>query len=295
MLQGNKGDYRAACRSWDSEMSCSMIFLLLLYILMSSYVFVQFQAFLIRSPLYILCRDRNWRVNNLMSYGACQPGGHCWNYYPGTLSCSQVWNSFEDLTSIDEMDRCPSFKWAVMTLLKGRAPGWWYQLWPPGLHALFCHGSGNKTKLFSSLSTTPTCWICLLWCHFTELTITWPIQENATIAVISYHYLNLPLQNKQKWVNFAKSALNMITEWLCKYFSSGPRDTMYGATHRGLLISPWTKWPPFRRRYFQMHLVNKKFCILIKISKFVTRGPIDNNPALVQIMAWRRIGDKPLS
>ena len=42
--------------------------------------------------------------------------------------------------------------------------------------------------------------------------------------------------------------------------------------------------------------MNDKFCILIKISlKFVPRGPIDNNLALVQIMAWRRIGDKPLS
>ena len=28
---------------------------------------------------------------------------------------------------------------------------------------------------------------------------------------------------------------------------------------------------------------------------FVPKGPIDINPALVQIMAWRRIGDKPLS
>ena len=28
---------------------------------------------------------------------------------------------------------------------------------------------------------------------------------------------------------------------------------------------------------------------------FVLRGPIDNNPASVEIMAWRRIGDKPLS
>ena len=28
--------------------------------------------------------------------------------------------------------------------------------------------------------------------------------------------------------------------------------------------------------------------------KFVPKGPIDNKPALVQIMAWRRIGDKPL-
>ena len=33
-----------------------------------------------------------------------------------------------------------------------------------------------------------------------------------------------------------------------------------------------------------------------KISlKFVPRGPISNIPALVQIMAWRRPGDKPLS
>ena len=29
--------------------------------------------------------------------------------------------------------------------------------------------------------------------------------------------------------------------------------------------------------------------------KFVRRGPINNIPALIQIMAWRRPGDKPLS
>ena len=28
--------------------------------------------------------------------------------------------------------------------------------------------------------------------------------------------------------------------------------------------------------------------------KFVPKGPINNIPALVQIMAWRRSGDKPL-
>ena len=36
--------------------------------------------------------------------------------------------------------------------------------------------------------------------------------------------------------------------------------------------------------------------VLIKISlKFVPKGPIDNNQALFQIMAWRGIGDKPWS
>ena len=33
----------------------------------------------------------------------------------------------------------------------------------------------------------------------------------------------------------------------------------------------------------------------IRISlKFVARRPIDNKPALVQVMAWRRSADKPL-
>ena len=42
--------------------------------------------------------------------------------------------------------------------------------------------------------------------------------------------------------------------------------------------------------------LNENAWILIKISlKFVPKGPIDNIPALVQIMAWRRPGDKPLS
>ena len=47
---------------------------------------------------------------------------------------------------------------------------------------------------------------------------------------------------------------------------------------------------------FRGIFVYEKFCILVRISlKIVLKGPIDNNPALVQITAWRRIGDKPLS
>ena len=41
--------------------------------------------------------------------------------------------------------------------------------------------------------------------------------------------------------------------------------------------------------------MNEKFCILIQIPlKFVTKGLIDNKWALVQVMAWRWTGDKPL-
>ena len=40
----------------------------------------------------------------------------------------------------------------------------------------------------------------------------------------------------------------------------------------------------------------KNMWISLKIPlKFVPKGPINNIPALVQIMGWRRTGDKPLS
>ena len=47
---------------------------------------------------------------------------------------------------------------------------------------------------------------------------------------------------------------------------------------------------------FRCIFSNESVYISIKISlKFVPKGPINNIPALVQIMAWRRSGDKPLS
>ena len=50
------------------------------------------------------------------------------------------------------------------------------------------------------------------------------------------------------------------------------------------------------RRCFQCIFLNQNVWSLLKISlKFVPRGPITNIPSLVQIMAWRRPGHKPLS
>ena len=47
---------------------------------------------------------------------------------------------------------------------------------------------------------------------------------------------------------------------------------------------------------FKWIFLNENVSIPIKILlKFVPQGPINNTPALVQMMAWRRPGDKPLS
>ena len=52
----------------------------------------------------------------------------------------------------------------------------------------------------------------------------------------------------------------------------------------------------FAHDIFKCIFLNGNVWIRIKISmKFVPKGPINNIPALVQIVAWRRPGDKPLS
>ena len=62
-----------------------------------------------------------------------------------------------------------------------------------------------------------------------------------------------------------------------------------------------TLWLRWNRRHFadktSKHIfLNENNRIANKISlKFVLKGPISNIPSLVQIMAWRRLGDKPLS
>ena len=58
----------------------------------------------------------------------------------------------------------------------------------------------------------------------------------------------------------------------------------------------WQNGHHFPDDIFKCIFLNKNVLILFKISlKFVPKGPINNIPALVQIMAWRQSGDKPLS
>ena len=61
------------------------------------------------------------------------------------------------------------------------------------------------------------------------------------------------------------------------------------------LISPWKNGRHFADDTLKRIFMNKNFHILIRMSlKFVPKGPIENKPALIQVMASRRSGDKPL-
>ena len=83
------------------------------------------------------------------------------------------------------------------------------------------------------------------------------------------------------WSTFATVMLHTVScsnWWLC--FNSSP--------------------PEQNGRYFVDNIfkyipVNEKFYIFINISlKLVPKGQINSIPALVQIMAWHQIGNKPL-
>ena len=80
----------------------------------------------------------------------------------------------------------------------------------------------------------------------------------------------------------------------------GMREIATGSDHyfdiRDIHMLTYTKWRLFADDIIKCIFWNENVWISIKISlKFVPKGLINNIPALVQIMAWRRLGDKPLS
>ena len=60
--------------------------------------------------------------------------------------------------------------------------------------------------------------------------------------------------------------------------------------------TPRQNGPHYTDDIFKSIFLNEYVWIPIKILlRIVPKGPINNIPALIQIMAWRRLGDKPLS
>ena len=94
------------------------------------------------------------------------------------------------------------------------------------------------------------------------------------------------------------------------YVSIGSGDGISSTNVRQVIITPYDiprgQWVNtlrprqdgrhFPDDIFKCIFFNENVWILIKISlKFNSKGPVINIPSLVQIMAWRLLGDKPLS
>ena len=85
-------------------------------------------------------------------------------------------------------------------------------------------------------------------------------------------------------------AVNQLKYFLCDYSTAEIHVWVFNT------LRPIQDGRHFADDTFKRIFLKENVIILIKISlKSVTKGPINNIPALVQIMAWRRLGDKPLS
>ena len=98
-----------------------------------------------------------------------------------------------------------------------------------------------------------------------------------------------------------QSTLVQVMAWCCQaashYLSQcWPRSL----SPYGVIRPQWVCWSPpgqngcLTDNIFKRIFMNEKFCILTSL-KFIPKCLINNIPAFVQIMAWRRSGNKTLS
>ena len=93
-----------------------------------------------------------------------------------------------------------------------------------------------------------------------------------------------------------------VPHWPCRIWKTfeipvqGPYHDITGDIFSFNTLRPRRNEQHFADDIFKRIFFNENGWISIKISlKSLPKGPINNIPALVQIMAWRRPGDKPLS
>ena len=82
------------------------------------------------------------------------------------------------------------------------------------------------------------------------------------------------------------------------YMGTSATDKYQGTGHSVVvdILMLRQKGHHFADKTFKCIFVNENVRILTGIPlKCVPMGPVNNNPALAQIMAWHRPGDKPLS
>ena len=114
--------------------------------------------------------------------------------------------------------------------------------------------------------------------------ICYTLQYNSTPP----HIFCQPIYHVSKMISFCSGERKTQTNQLCHAF---PQIFISSPPGQNGNI-----WLTIFLNSFSWKMVNENGRISIQISlKFVPKSPIDNKPALVQVMVWRRIGDKPLS
>ena len=172
-------------------------------------------------------------------------------------------------------------------------------------------------------------WFIIVWILWNKLQ--WNSNQNANLFIMKMHLKMSsakwrpfsPERDELKWDHkhlcnccYKCIVYTCLNSWHLSWYNFIYVKSMYGHSRAKTLLSfkynlihlPLNKmaaisqdnlsvkWQPSCWDIFRCIFLNEKFCILIESSlKFVPKGPIDNIPALVQIMAWHLFGAKPLS
>ena len=113
---------------------------------------------------------------------------------------------------------------------------------------------------------------------------------------MEWHMPWTKLPAESKYANKEK----ILGHWIATLPHESPSDQLQVSDRLDFAwfntLGPRQNGRHFADDIFKCIFLNGNVWISIKISlKFVCKGPINNIPASVQIMAWRRPGDKPLS
>ena len=132
--------------------------------------------------------------------------------------------------------------------------------------------------------------ICPLMTHYYVRSVCTLRLEQKIVACITRHYL---IQNCRQ--EYCYYEIWTITQAMCTAATTNGHVRIFSPLPGEAILS-LTKRPLFCRRYFQIDLAELRLCSFIQIS--LISFPIvsfDLKSSLVQVMARRRPGDKPLS
>ena len=121
-----------------------------------------------------------------------------------------------------------------------------------------------------------------------------PLSEPVMVSLLTHIYASLGLNELRLLQSPSLLPIGLLVAyatWSPMSWMMSPVACLAELTHN----VAETRWPPFSRRHFQIHFLEWK-CINFDVYfTEVSKGQINIISALVQIMAWRRPCDKPLS
>ena len=164
----------------------------------------------------------------------------------------------------------------------------------------------KKVRIAESLlmiTSLTCCWLYIVhaWTHvwylYVSLRNSPAHQSRSYLTCLSCRQPGIPNWRGIDWLGPISIAIRALVHIFVILDSTGCNYSSMSLLQSQFSLRGLTQWGRDQMdAIFKRIFVNENLWIPIKISlKFVPKGSINNIPALVRIMAWRRLGDKPLS